>query len=83
MDDNMRSKLCVRTLKDDCGRYLEMNSTIVHSDHGSQYTSEKYYCTAIADLGIHQSMNSEDGKCQDNTRCKSMWARIKNKPLYL
>lgn len=36
MDDNMRAELCVRTLEDACGGYLEMRTAIVHSDRGSQ-----------------------------------------------
>lgn len=61
MDDNMRAELCVRTLYDACGGYPEMRSAIVHSDRGSQYTSEKYRA-AIADFGIRQSMNSAGGR---------------------
>lgn len=82
MKDNMRAELCVRTLKDACGKHPEMRSAIVHSDRGSQYTSEKYR-TALADLGIRQSMNSAGGRCHDNARCESMWARIKNELFYL
>ena len=27
-------------------------------------------------------MNSDDGRCHDNTRCESMWARIKEELSY-
>lgn len=29
-----------------------------------------------------QSMNSDGGRCHDNARCDSMWARIKEELLY-
>ena len=32
---------------------------------------------AVAEYGIHQSMNSAGGRCRDNARCGSMWARMK------
>ena len=82
MDDNMRAELCVRTLEDACRGYPEMHSAIIHSDRGSQYTSEKYR-TAIKNFGIKQSMNSDGGRCHDNARCESMWARMKNELFYL
>lgn len=82
MDDNMRAELCVRTMEDACHSYPNMRSAIVHSDRGSQYTSEKYR-TAIAGFGIRQSMNSAGGRCHDNARCESMWARMKNELFYL
>ena len=30
----------------------------------------------------HQSMNSAGGRCHDNARCESMWARMKTELLY-
>lgn len=60
MDDNMCVELYVRTLNDACCGYPKMRSAIIHSDRGSQYTSEKYRA-AIAKYGIHQSMNSDGG----------------------
>ena len=82
MDENMRAELCVRTLEDACRGYPEMRSAIIHSDRGSQYTSEKYR-TAIKNFDIKQSMNSDGGRCHDNARCESMWARMKNELFYL
>ena len=32
--------------------------------------------------GLIQSMNSEGGRCHDNARCESMWARMKTELLY-
>lgn len=81
-DDNMKAELCVLTLKDACRSYQKMRSAIVHSDRGIQYTSEKYR-TAIEEFKVRQSMNSAGGRCHDNARCESMWARMKNELFYL
>ena len=51
------------------------------SDRGTQYTSESYRQT-IREHHIHQSMNSAGGRCHDNARCESMWARMKTELLY-
>ena len=32
--------------------------------------------------GIIQSMNSAGGRCHDNARCESMWARMKEELFY-
>lgn len=82
MDDNMRAELCVKTIENACGGYPDMRGAVLHSDRGSQYTSEKYRF-AIAGFGIIQSMNSAGGRCHDNARCKSMWARMKDELFYL
>lgn len=81
MDDNMRSGLCVRTLDAACGTYPGLRGAIVHSDRGSQYTSQTYRA-AVEKYGILQSMNSEGGRCHDNARCESMWARMKSELFY-
>ena len=54
---------------------------ILHSDRGTQYTRELYR-KAIYKYGIRQSMNSAGGRCHDNARCESMWARFKEELLY-
>ena len=59
----------------------EIRGAIVHSDRGSQYTSAAYRA-AIQKYGIVQSMNSAGGRCHDNARCESMWARMKTELLY-
>lgn len=54
----------------------EMEGCIVHSDRGSQYTS--YDCKDFCKKnGLIQSMNSAGGRCHDNAKCESMWARMK------
>ena len=81
MADNMRAQLCVRTLENACYRYPNLRGAIIHSDRGSQYTSDDYRKT-INKYGINQSMNSAGGRCHDNARCESIWARMKNELFY-
>lgn len=81
MDTNMKAALCERTLDNAVKAYPGLRGAIVHSDRGSQYTSE-IYRNAIARYGIQQSMNSAGGRCHDNARCESMWARMKSELLY-
>ncbi len=81
MDDNMRAELCVRTLDDASAAYPGLRGAILHSDRGSQYTSGAYRA-AVEKNGIRQSMNSDGGRCHDNARCESMWARMKTELFY-
>lgn len=81
MADNMRAELCVQTLANACLTYPGLRGTVIHSDRGSQYTSEKYR-DAVSQYHIRQSMNSAGGRCHDNARCESMWARMKEKLFY-
>ena len=79
--DNMRAGLCVDTLKSACISYPELRGAIVHSDRGSQYTSDEYR-KAVMKFGIDQSMNSAGGRCHDNAKCESLWGRFKEELLY-
>ena len=81
MDTNMRATLCEQTLENACKAYPMLRGAILHSDRGTQYTSELYR-KAINRYGIVQSMNSAGGRCHDNARCESMWARFKEELLY-
>ena len=54
---------------------------ITKADRGSQYTSAAYRA-AIQKYGIVQSMNSAGGRCHDNARCESIWARMKEELFY-
>jgi transposase InsO family protein len=54
---------------------------LIHSDRGSQYTSHAYR-EALQKRGIQQSMNSAGGRCHDNAKCESMWARFKEEKIY-
>ena len=81
MEDNMRATLCEHTLDHAYLSYPELRGAIVHSDRGSQYTSECYR-NAIRKHEIQQSMNSAGIRCHDNARCESMRARMKSELLY-
>ncbi len=81
MDTNMKAVLCERTLDNAVQSYPALRGAIIHSDRGTQYTSEAYR-KAVAKYGIRQSMNSAGGRCHDNARCESMWARMKEELLY-
>ena len=81
MDTNMRASLCVQTLKNAHDACHDLRGIIIHSDRGAQYTSQEYR-TIVSRYGILQSMNSSGGRCHDNARCESMWARMKDELLY-
>ena len=81
MDTNMKAQLCVQTIKNAYRLYPGLRGTILHSDRGTQYTSTEYR-DAIKLYGIKQSMNSAGGRCHDNARCESMWARLKEELFY-
>lgn len=81
MDTDMKAPLCVQTLENAVKAYPGIRGAIIHSDRGSQYTSQLYR-DAIQQYGIKQSMNSAGGRCHDNARCESMWARMKTELLY-
>lgn len=81
MDTHMQATLCQRTVESAYMAYPEIRGAILHSDRGTQYTSELYRSTLVRH-GIIQSMNSAGGRCHDNARCESMWARLKTELLY-
>lgn len=81
MGDNMRAGLCVETLKSAIMAYPKLRGAIIHSDRGSQYTSEDYR-KAVEKYMINQSMNSAGGRCHDNAKCESLWGRFKEELLY-
>ena len=81
MADNMRAELCVESLRNAYHTWSGCRGMILHSDRGSQYTSEEYR-KKINLYGIRQSMNSAGGRCHDNARCESMWARMKEELFY-
>lgn len=74
---NMQATLCVDTLDNAVMAYPALKGAIVHSDIGSQYTSQ-IYRDIIAKCNVIQSMNSDGGRCHDSARCESMWARMKS-----
>ena len=69
------------SLNNACKAYPMLCGAILHSDRGTQYTSELYR-KVINKYGILQRMNSAGGRCHENARCESMWARFKDELLY-
>jgi len=80
MEDNMRKELVEDTLKQ-AMRHHRAPGVICHSDRGSQYTSYDYKELCVK-LNVQQSMNSAGGRCHDNAKCESMWARSKTERFY-
>ena len=68
IEDNMRASLCCHTLENARKAYPDIEGCIIHSDRGSQYTSTEY--------------RDDGGRCHDNARCESMWARMKDELFY-
>ena len=81
MDTNMKASLCTETVSNALQLHPELTGAVLHSDQGSQYTSDEYRCK-IAGYCLNQSMNSAGGRCHDNARCESMWARMKVELFY-
>ena len=81
METNMKATLCQHTIENAYMAYPQIRGAIVHSDRGTQYTSELYRKT-LKKFHLIQSMNSSGGRCHDNARCESMWARLKTELLY-
>ena len=76
MKRHMRADLCGDALRNAVSRYGYQKGLILHSDHGSQYTSQEYR-TVIAELGsIRQSMGRTHC-CFDNARMESFFATLK------
>ncbi|MCU0080578.1 hypothetical protein N8H75_14795 [Extibacter muris] len=42
MDTNMKAELCVRTLENALTAYPSLGGAIIHSDRGTQFTSDCY-----------------------------------------
>lgn len=78
---NMQASLCVDMLDNAIMAYSDLKGAIVHSDRGAQYTGQTYR-DAVIKHSIIQSMNSAGGRCHDNARCESMWARMKSELVY-
>ena len=81
MADNMRAELACQSVLSAIKMNPAMRGAILHSDRGSQYTSHLFRET-LDKFDIKQSMNSAGGRCHDNAKCESMWARFKEEKLY-
>ncbi len=76
MRKNMKKEPCIDTVK----QLGSMNDVILHSDRGSQYTSEAFR-KELKRHGIRQSL-SGTGHCYDNCRMDSFFAKLKKEKLY-
>lgn len=80
MDTNMKKELCISALEAAFELRKPKSGVLVHSDAGSQYTSEAYKLA----LGRHHALQSmsDVGKCYDNARMESFFATLKKEKLY-
>ncbi|MFI2859298.1 IS3 family transposase, partial [Paenibacillus sp. JSM ZJ436] len=79
MDDNMRKEFCIQAFENAC-KARNARGMIVHSDRGSQFTSQAFRA-CLAKHGAIQSM-SGTGRCYDNARMESFFATLKKEKLY-
>ena len=80
MRDNSKQDLCIDTVKQLKNICPDLKGTILHSDRGSQYTSEAFRRELKAN-GIVQSL-SGTGHCFDNARMESFFATLKKEKIY-
>lgn len=80
MDTNMKKELCISALEAAFELRKPGSGVLVHSDAGSQYTSQAYKLA----LGKHHAVQSmsDVGKCYDNARMESFFATLKKEKLY-
>ena len=80
MRDNMKKELCLDTVKHLKDLYPNLKGTILHSDRGSQYTSDAFKAQ-LKEYGMIQSL-SGTGHCFDNSRMESFFATLKKEKIY-
>ena len=79
MRDNMKKELCIDTFINAIKRY-DIHGGILHSDRGSQYTSEEFR-TVLSEAGVTQSLSGVN-HCYDNSRMESFFSTLKKELLY-
>ena len=80
MRNNMKKELVIDTVNAALKRYPQLKGAILHSDRGSQYTSEAFRST-LKTNSIQQSLSGVD-HCYDNARMESFFATLKKELLY-
>ena len=75
----MRKELCIDTIVATARRF-PIKGAILHSDRGSQYTSEAFR-NELERNQIQQSLSGV-GHCYDNARMESFFATLKKELLY-
>ncbi|WP_425838909.1 IS3 family transposase [Streptomyces fractus] len=76
MADHHRAELPVAALRMAAGRGRLEDGCVMHTDRGSEYTSEEFR-TGIRELGMRQSMGRV-GSCYDNAAAESGFAVLKS-----
>lgn len=79
MGTTKEAKLCAEGFEQAC-RKTGARDMILHSDRGSQYTSNEFR-SALKKRHAKQSM-SGTGRCYDNARMESFFATLKKEKLY-
>ena len=79
MRSNMRKELCIDTFNAAAKRF-PLNGAILHSDRGSQYTSEAFR-EKLSNAGVLQSLSGVN-HCFDNARMENFFATLKKELLY-
>ncbi|AHC16661.1 Mobile element protein [Salinispira pacifica] len=80
MDEHMKKELCIQAIADAYQSRTPGSGVLVHSDAGSQYTSDQFK-ELLGSYRAIQSM-SDVGKCYDNARMESFFATLKKEKLY-
>ena len=80
MADNMRAELCTAALMNAANRYGHEEDCIIHSDRGSQFTSNLFR-GVLENQGFRQSMG-RTGVCFDNAKMESFFATLKTELVY-
>ena len=79
MRSNMKKELCIDTVLALRKKAIP-EGAILHSDRGSQYTSEAFR-EALSSYGLAQSLSGVH-HCYDNARMESFFATLKKELLY-
>lgn len=80
IDNRLHTRLIVNALTMAKAKRINMQSTIFHSDRGSQYASDEFRAT-LSKFSIIQSMSAK-GDCWDNAVAESFFKTIKTELIY-
>lgn len=75
IEDHMQTSLVTNSLEKALKRFPKLKGAVIHSDRGSQYTSESYQ-KYLLDNDLRISMGDK-GKCYDNAAIESFWSTLK------
>ena len=75
VSDRMTDDLVIEALEKALFRGFVSTGAVIHSDRGSQYSSNNF-CKLLKHNALIQSMSGR-GNCYDNAQAESFWARFK------